>query len=254
VGKYLTLILMCPILLFGQANGLVTIRLGGSPLSAWNLNGNSIVDSNFLGTTNSKDLIFKTKNTEAMRIDTNGNVGIGVAVPAYMLDIEGSLEADVNFGGIFGDSIGNFIRIDSIGSYLNANSAQVTLQGNQINLEADSGVIIQGSAGLVGIGTATPTAKLHVNGTTYIEGELKLKYAGHDTLTAGIDTVYTSAVSDTSLIFVTAQHENGTTHTGNMTVTAILSGSYFVVQSLKSNATTETGDTRHYNWMIIRKE
>lgn len=40
----------------------------------WLLNGNAGTDPdvNFIGTTDSKDLVFKTKNTESFRLDTNG--------------------------------------------------------------------------------------------------------------------------------------------------------------------------------------
>jgi hypothetical protein len=412
------LLLLLPIFSYAQ-NGLVTIKLpSGSGLAAWNLNGNSIVDSNFLGTTNSKDLIFKTKNVEAMRIDTNGNVGIGTAAPAYnlnvngsaqivnrpnglsvintigigdgnyfpyllsqdtaslinnqvyldpvglgtsilthgvslvaiyngstytalkvdtgdmlffqgsnpgapdtvmslkgakfgigtasptaklhvvgnnidpaaifmdgnvgigtaapayMLNIEGSLEANVNYGGLFDDSINNAIRIDSVGSYLVANSAQVNLQQNTMSLAADSGIFIQsGNAGLVGIGTASPTAKLHVNGTTRLEGTPQtttsdsvltidnngnvnwrtIYYSGKDTLSSGVDTVYTSDITANSIVLLTSNGLNGSTQTGNLDITVISAGNYFVVNSLKTNATIETGDTRIFNWFFIRK-
>lgn len=46
---------------------------------AWNLTGNSLTTAgtNFIGTTDSKDLVVKTNNNERMRIDASGNVGIG---------------------------------------------------------------------------------------------------------------------------------------------------------------------------------
>jgi hypothetical protein len=44
----------------------------------WNLDGNSnLEDASFLGTTNRMPLIFKTLNTEQMRILPDGNIGIG---------------------------------------------------------------------------------------------------------------------------------------------------------------------------------
>src|ERR1035437_8428703 len=50
---------------------------------AWLLNGNAgtTAGTNFLGTTDAKDLVFKTNNTEWMRIVTAGNVGIGTSIP-----------------------------------------------------------------------------------------------------------------------------------------------------------------------------
>ena len=51
--------------------------------NAWSLIGNSGTDptTNFLGTTDAQDLVFKTNNKEDVRINTNGNVGIGTATP-----------------------------------------------------------------------------------------------------------------------------------------------------------------------------
>jgi hypothetical protein len=47
--------------------------------SAWGLEGNSGTNTtnNFIGTRDNNGLVFKTNNTENMRISTNGNVGIG---------------------------------------------------------------------------------------------------------------------------------------------------------------------------------
>lgn len=173
------LLLLLPIFSFAQ-NGLVTIKLGGSPLSssAWNLNGNSIVDSNFLGTTNSKDLIFKTKNTEAMRIDTFGNVGIGTATPSDRLQIYGNTLCN-------GDI--HFVSPDS-STRIYAGSLSATSKGfkfwsddNTLEAFETSGGILTtlfqfSSNGNVsdqnlGIGlSGSPTAKLHVNGDLRIEG------------------------------------------------------------------------------------
>jgi hypothetical protein len=55
----------------------------------WKLLGNSgtIASTNFLGTIDNVDLVFRTNNTEKMRVLSGGNVGIGTATPAYRLDL-----------------------------------------------------------------------------------------------------------------------------------------------------------------------
>jgi hypothetical protein len=51
--------------------------------NAWDLLGNAgtTAGTNFLGTTDAQDMVFKTNNTEKMRITTTGQVGIGTAAP-----------------------------------------------------------------------------------------------------------------------------------------------------------------------------
>jgi hypothetical protein len=70
----------------------------------WLLNGNAgtTAGTNFLGTTDAQDLVFKTNNIENMRIsNTTGNVGIGTITPSELLhlykdsnDVKIYLEAD----------------------------------------------------------------------------------------------------------------------------------------------------------------
>lgn len=58
-------------------------------VSAWNLNGNSgtTPGTDFIGTTDAQDLVFKTHAVERMRILADGNVGIGTTTPANKLEI-----------------------------------------------------------------------------------------------------------------------------------------------------------------------
>lgn len=73
----------------GPATSTVSIP---SPTNyAWGLKGNTASAADFLGTTNNADLIFKTNNTENMRITSGGNVGIGTTTPSAKLHINSSL-------------------------------------------------------------------------------------------------------------------------------------------------------------------
>ncbi len=55
----------------------------GGGTGGWALTGNSATTpgTNFLGTTDNKDLVFKTNNTENARITAAGNMGIGISSP-----------------------------------------------------------------------------------------------------------------------------------------------------------------------------
>jgi hypothetical protein len=60
----------------------------------WSLFGNASADSttSFIGTTDGQDLVFKTNNTERMRIKSAGSIGMGTSVPGASLDVTGSLK------------------------------------------------------------------------------------------------------------------------------------------------------------------
>jgi hypothetical protein len=126
--------------------------------NGWSLNGNSIRPGNFLGTTNNRVLSVRTNGTERMRVGVNGNIGIGVSNPARRVHVSGDR-----------------IRLESEGKRIEirADGNAVDVQSNTHNLflhSSGSGgrnhVIMNpfGNEGNVGIGTQSPTEKLHVSG------------------------------------------------------------------------------------------
>jgi len=66
-----------------SANYAITAGVAQYSIGNWGINGNSgiLASSNFLGTTDSVDLIFKTFGTEKGRIKANGRIGFGTANP-----------------------------------------------------------------------------------------------------------------------------------------------------------------------------
>lgn len=71
-------------------------RLNDSPTTGteWKLLGNAGTNAttNFLGTTDNIDLVFKTNNVEKMRILSGGNIGVGTASPSQKLDVVGNVQ------------------------------------------------------------------------------------------------------------------------------------------------------------------
>ncbi len=62
--------------------------------NAWSLTGNAgtSTSTNFLGTTDSKDLLIKTSGSERIRVASAGNVGIGSSTPSQKLDVTGNVK------------------------------------------------------------------------------------------------------------------------------------------------------------------
>lgn len=83
--------------------------------NAWGLKGNSgtiastavltlPVSDNFIGTTDSQDLVIATNNLEQMRITSSGNIGIGTQTPRAPLHLQGGngFLAEGTFTGVSG--------------------------------------------------------------------------------------------------------------------------------------------------------
>lgn len=64
--------------------------------NAWNMTGNAGTDvnTNFVGTTDNKDVVFKTNSLERVRFTKDGWVGIGTVTPKAALEIKGQLIID----------------------------------------------------------------------------------------------------------------------------------------------------------------
>jgi hypothetical protein len=151
--------------------------------SGWSLTGNAGTSpaTNFLGTTDNQPLIFRTNNTEKVRVNTNGNVGIGTAAPGVKLEVRDSTwlipmrvrnmmnagysvtqyYSTTNLGGHVGqvnpgavNHANNFI----VGSFTNSPVSITTNDQERIRVTP---------TGTVGIGTPTPQGFLDITNNSW---------------------------------------------------------------------------------------
>lgn len=98
-------------LLTSDANGVArwANAPAASPGTGWTRTGNAGTSpiaplNNFIGTTDAQDFVIRTNNTEALRVLTNGNVGIGTTTPTAKLDVT---ENEINLPIIRGQNTNN---------------------------------------------------------------------------------------------------------------------------------------------------
>jgi hypothetical protein len=122
-------------------------------------------------------LAFWTSNTERMRVDASGNVGIGTASPNSTLHVNGHLTLPNKTlqGSVSGSTVGA-VNITGGNDFLNGTGGAIALRGitngtNNGGIEFYYGngsstveAMRINSSGYVGIGTSAPGAKLDISG------------------------------------------------------------------------------------------
>lgn len=125
----------------------------------------------------------KLDNTARFNIDGSGNVGIGTTSPASLLHL---VSAGESTAGLRFENAHDIFNMYFQG---NDNDEKFILSyvgtgGAEIEVKADGDLLLNASNGdNVGIGTATPSEKLHVSGNAKISGDLTV-----DTSTLKVDS------------------------------------------------------------------
>ncbi len=111
---------------------------------------------------------------DALVVANNGNVGFGIAAPAARLHVQGAAPAQPAVTGsapagvnVRAKNSGSGLVLDIGGWGGNGNWLQST---NESDLSVTYPLLLNPNGGNVGIGTSTPAATLHVNGTLRVDG------------------------------------------------------------------------------------
>jgi hypothetical protein len=137
----------------------------------------------------------------SMVIDSSGNVGVGLTSPTVKLHVNGAVATTslISTGSVYGSTAlqtGGSVTTHTQGAYLEWNKAVGSGMTSLLNQRGTGGGGLSfgevdtantvtermriDSAGNVGIGTSTPSTKLHVLGGTRVEGNLSVSTATVD--------------------------------------------------------------------------
>ncbi|NUM49935.1 MAG: collagen-like protein [Flavobacteriales bacterium] len=153
--------------------------------NVWSIlgNANTFPASHFLGTTDGQPIIFRTLNTERMRLLSTGEIGIGTPIPTAKLELQGVSDINAQVRSIRNGGATAFFGGGQVGGYVG------TLTNHDFYFRTNSlDRMIITAAGNVGIGTTNPDTRLHLLGTSY--ESLKIQTSSNSG--AGVQTVFTT--------------------------------------------------------------
>jgi hypothetical protein len=139
----------------------VSIKVGNTSGALQLLQGNGAA---YLYTATNQPLIFSNNNSEKMRLDASGNLGIGTSSPTSKLQSNNAstYNSSTPSGAIVASNLSNGNAIIDIGvdaTYLGY------IQSRNLTNTTSYNLLLNPLAGNVGIGTTSPSNKLTVNGT-----------------------------------------------------------------------------------------
>ena len=124
------------------------------PDTFWSLSGNAgtIPGLDFLGTTDASSLVFKTSNTEAMRLTPSGLLGVGTNSPIAQLEANGITSGNIALLGTASSRavLGRLGVISCAGTYAVGGCAGAT-GGAGVFGDSDSGIGAWGRSGSRGV-------------------------------------------------------------------------------------------------------
>ncbi len=115
--------------------------------SNWSLSGNAGTDpsNQFIGTLDGQPLVIRTDNQERLRIDENGNIGIGTNAPSATLTVDGTVKLENLAAGtseldvlVLAPDGSVYKRTMSSASFENAIKAINGIQRQELNITAEA--------------------------------------------------------------------------------------------------------------------
>lgn len=144
---------------------LVVLAFINTAKGQWSLTGNAgtTAGTNFIGTTDTKDLVFKTSSAERFRILSTGKIGIGTPAPLATLHVYGDQEIGwgsikIGLGSAAGASLGYGTSYLGLNALRNPATGNWTIDGDGAN---NGGSVIWGNV----VGTIKFATIPKTNGT-----------------------------------------------------------------------------------------
>jgi hypothetical protein len=169
-------------------------------------------------------------STSLLFVSGSGNVGIGTATPTAKLHVVGNtfINGSISSSGVISSSLNNANHVLggtlSLMGTANGSIHLYSLGALRTSLNARGNVNSYINAGVptnLGIGTITPTAKLHVAGSTLISGSLTV--TGSVIATTG----FTGSLQGTASFATSASYAQTASYVENAQTASFVTGSIF---------------------------